>query len=98
MFSLASYSLGNQHGFHLKTNYYAKNLEEGLSLTSMGKGMAFLYSGMNDGTLEYKYNIKIVDVDLINEDQNVIAVINQQNQNALVTELYEVIRDTPTLK
>lgn len=80
---------GLQNGFNLKANYYVKNLDEGLSMTSLGKGLAFLYSGMNDGTLEDKYKIKIVDLDISDQQQNIVCAMDINNHTRLVRELFE---------
>ncbi|EAE8347749.1 LysR family transcriptional regulator [Listeria monocytogenes] len=81
-----------KHGFNLKANSYVKDLDEGLSMTSVGEGLAFLYSGMNDGTLAAKYHIKIIDLENDSTDQNIIAAINKPNENELVQELFSFIK------
>ncbi|ANK60195.1 LysR family transcriptional regulator [Loigolactobacillus backii] len=83
---------GLKNGFNLKANYYVKDLDEGLSMVSMGKGLAFLYSGMNDGTLEEKYHIKISDLENVGRDQDIISAINKSNDNKLLQELFAFIK------
>lgn len=83
---------GLQNGFNLKANYYVTNLDEGLSMTSTGKGLAFLYSGMDDGTLEEKYNIKIVDLSVKHQNQDLVCVIRRDNRNKLIWSLYDELR------
>ncbi|MBC1421465.1 LysR family transcriptional regulator [Listeria seeligeri] len=81
-----------KHGFNLKANSYVQNLDEGLSMTSVGEGLAFLYSGMNDGTLAEKYHIKIVDLENDSTDQDIVAAIDKPNENELVQELFSFIK------
>ncbi|EAG7310890.1 LysR family transcriptional regulator, partial [Listeria monocytogenes] len=83
-----------KHGFNLKANSYVKDLDEGLAMTSVGEGLAFLYSGMNDGTLEDKYNIKIMDIQEERNDQNIVAAINKQSENTLLQELFSFIKSS----
>ncbi len=81
-----------KHGFNLKANSYVQNLDEGLSMTSVGEGLAFLYSGMNDGTLAEKYHIKIVDLENDSTDQDIAAALDKPNENELVQELFSFIK------
>ncbi|EKZ4334367.1 LysR family transcriptional regulator [Listeria monocytogenes] len=83
-----------KHGFNLKANSYVKDLDEGLAMTSVGEGLAFLYSGMNDGTLEDKYNIKIMDIQEERNDQNIVAAINKQSEITLLQELFSFIKSS----
>ena len=78
---------GLQNGFNLRANHYVTNLEEGLSMAAMGKGLPFLYSGMNDQTLEKKYHIKIADLQDDSLDQNILVAINQQRTSELLSQL-----------
>lgn len=81
-------SQGIKNGFNLKVNVYVKDLDEGLSMVSLGKGLAFLYSGMNDGTLEEKYRIKIIDLESDSENQNIVAAFDVRNKNERLQELF----------
>ncbi|MBA3926948.1 LysR family transcriptional regulator [Listeria rustica] len=83
---------GLKNGFNLKANSYVKDLDEGLSLVSVGKGSAFLYSGMNDGTLEDKYRIKIVDLESDSEDQNIVAAFDKEHETSLLLDLFTFIQ------
>ncbi|MFC6171870.1 LysR family transcriptional regulator [Loigolactobacillus jiayinensis] len=85
---------GLQNGFNLKANFYVKDLDEGLSMVSVGKGLAFLYSGMNDGTLAEKYHIKISDLVDVSHDQNIVSAINKNSQNPCLRELYTFIKNS----
>ncbi|HAC0772927.1 TPA_asm: LysR family transcriptional regulator, partial [Listeria monocytogenes] len=53
-----------------------------------------LYSGMNDGTLEDKYNIKIMDIQEERNDQNIVAAINKQSEITLLQELFSFIKSS----
>lgn len=79
-------------GFNVKANTYVKNLDEGLSKVSIGDGLAFLYSGMNDGTLEGKYHIKIIDLDDNGTDQNIVAAFNKGKKSKLLQELTQFLQ------
>lgn len=79
---------GLKNGFKLKANRYVKDLNEGLSQVSTGKGLAFLYLGMNDGSLETKYHIKIVDLQEAAHEQDVMVVMNENNQDEMINTLY----------
>ncbi|AQY52605.1 LysR family transcriptional regulator [Listeria weihenstephanensis FSL R9-0317] len=83
---------GLKNGFNLKASSYVKDLDEGLSLVSVGKGSAFLYSGMNDGTLEDKYRIKIIDLERDNDDQNIVVAMNRENEASLLRALFDFIQ------
>ncbi|MBC6308526.1 LysR family transcriptional regulator [Listeria sp. FSL L7-1582] len=83
---------GLKNGFNLKANSYVKDLDEGLSLVSVGKGSAFLYSGMNDGTLEDKYRIKIVDLESDSDDQNIVAAFDRDHETDLLLDLFTFIQ------
>ncbi|MDW5523277.1 LysR family transcriptional regulator [Carnobacterium maltaromaticum] len=85
-------SQGIKNGFNLKVNSYVKDLNEGLSLVSVGKGLAFLYSGMNDGTLEEKYHINISDLETTRNNQNIVAAIDKHNDNELLWELFTFLK------
>ncbi|PDG36117.1 LysR family transcriptional regulator, partial [Listeria monocytogenes] len=54
----------------------------------------FLYYGMNDETLEDKYNIKIMDIQEERNDQNIVAAINKQSENTLLQELFSFIKSS----
>ena len=56
-------------------------------MAAMGKGLPFLYSGMNDQTLEKKYHIKIADLQDDSLDQNILVAINQQRTSELLSQL-----------
>jgi len=84
-------NLGLQNGFNIKANYYVNNLDEGLSMVSMGKGLAFLYSGMNDGQLESNYHIKIVDLADPAPNQDIIIAINKVKANDMTKSLLKYI-------
>ncbi|MFC6254913.1 LysR substrate-binding domain-containing protein [Secundilactobacillus hailunensis] len=86
-------SQGLKNGFNLKANYYVNSLEEGLSMVAVGKGLAFLYSGMNDHTLEEKYQIKIADLEDNSLDQNIVVAIDQNNQNQFLQQLYGIMKN-----
>jgi len=79
---------GLKNGFNLKANYYVKSLDEGLSAVAVGKGLAFLYSGMNSGNLEQQYHIEIADIENQDMDQNIVVAVNRSNE-ALLNDLYE---------
>lgn len=81
---------GLKNGFNLKANYYVKSLDEGLSAVAVGKGLAFLYSGMNGGNLEQQYHIKVADIENQDLDQNIVVAVNRNNES-LLNELYEVM-------
>lgn len=87
-----------KHGFNVKANSYVKELDEGLAKVSVGKGLAFLYSGMDDGTLEEKYHIKIIDLESDSRDQNIVAAFNQENDNPLLQELFQFLQEHLTEK
>lgn len=75
------------NGFNLRADYYVNNLDEGLTAVSAGKGLAFLYSGMNNGNLAQQYHIKIIDLEDVNQDQNIVTVTRKTNRNALLVQL-----------
>ncbi|MET3564283.1 DNA-binding transcriptional LysR family regulator [Enterococcus rotai] len=79
---------GIKNGFNLKANSYVKDLDEGLSRVSVGNDLAFLYSGMNDGTLEEKYHIKIIDIDNVSTDHTIAVAYNKEYKNELLQELF----------
>jgi len=81
------------YGFNVRANSYVKTLDEGLAKVSIGEGLAFLYSGMNDGTLEAKYHIKIIDLDTNVNDQNIIIAYNPKNLNYFSQKLAIFLRD-----
>ncbi|MTV81483.1 LysR family transcriptional regulator [Secundilactobacillus folii] len=85
-------NLGLKNGFNLRADYYVNTLDEGLSMVAVGKGIAFLYSGMNNGTLEDRYHIKIADLKEESLDQNIVAAIRKDNQNQLLQNLYAAIK------
>lgn len=84
------------YGFNVKANTYIKTLDEGLSRVALGEGLAFIYSGMNDGTLEEKYHIKIIDLESDDKNQNVVAVFDKKNNNKLLRELFLFVKDNLT--
>lgn len=86
-------SQGIKNGFNLKANHYVKDLDEGLSMVSVGKGLAFLYSGMNDGTLEKKYRIKIINLENAGNDHDIVAAYNPKKPHMLVQELFTFIKN-----
>lgn len=83
---------GIKNGFNLKANAYVKDLDEGLSMVSVGNGLSFLYSGMNDGSLADKYHIKIIDLESTNSDQNIVAALNTTNNSSLLKTFFEFIK------
>ncbi|GAY73973.1 LysR family transcriptional regulator [Lentilactobacillus kosonis] len=89
-------NLGLQNGFNIKANYYVNNLDEGLSMVSMGKGLAFLYSGMNDGQLESKYHIKIADLAGSSPNQDIVMAINKITATDTTKSLLEFIQNKLT--
>lgn len=84
---------GLKNGFNLKANHYVNTLDEGLSMVAVGKGLAFLYSGMNDNMLEERYQLKIADLVDDSLNQNIVVAVNKQHQGHRLKELYELIRD-----
>lgn len=86
-------SQGIKNGFNLKANHYVKDLDEGLSMVSVGKGLAFLYSGMNDGTLEKKYRIKIISLENAGNDHDIVAAYNPKKPHLLVEDLFTFIKN-----
>ncbi|MBC2181588.1 LysR family transcriptional regulator [Listeria booriae] len=83
---------GIRNGFHLKANHYVKDLDEGLSMVSLGNGLAFLYSGMNDGSLEEKYRVKIIDLKSDTKGQNIVMAIDKNNTNNFLQELFHFVK------
>ncbi|MGM0303459.1 hypothetical protein IGI66_003124 [Enterococcus sp. AZ048] len=75
------------YGFNVKANSYVKDLDAGLAKVSVGEGLAFLYSGMNDGSLEDKYHIKIIDLKNDDTDQTIVAAFDKENKNEYLREL-----------
>lgn len=67
-------------------------MNKGLSLVSVGKGLVFLYSGINDGTLEEKYHINISDLETTRNNQNIVAAIDKYNDNELLRELLTFLK------
>ena len=67
-------------------------MNKGLSLVSVGKGLALLYSGINDGTLEEKYHINISDLETTRNNQNIVAAIDKYNDNELLRELLTFLK------
>lgn len=82
-----------KHGFNIKAATYVKNLDEGLANVSLGEGLAFLYSGMDDGTLEEKYAIKIVDLEPDDSNQNIVAAFNHKNTDPIIREFFEITKE-----
>ncbi|MCZ9310799.1 LysR family transcriptional regulator [Weissella koreensis] len=74
---------GTENGFNLKANYYVKNLSQGLSMTALGNGLAFLYSAMDQTNLEEKFRINIVNLDDTKESQDIHMAINNTNINSM---------------
>lgn len=83
---------GIKNGFNLRANHYVNSLNEGLLAVSQEKGLTFLYSGMNDGSLENKYNIKILDLEDIRPD-SIFYAITKGKKNKTLHELYMYIND-----
>ncbi|EAF0575631.1 LysR family transcriptional regulator, partial [Listeria monocytogenes] len=46
------------------------------------------------GTLEDKYNIKIMDIQEERNDQNIVAAINKQSEITLLQELFSFIKSS----
>lgn len=80
-----------KHGFNAKANSYVKNLEEGLSKASIGEGIAFLYSGMNNGTLENKYHIRTIDLENNANPQDIIFAYNRKEKDIEVKKFVEFL-------
>lgn len=72
-----------QHGFHAKANYYVRNLDEGLSKTSLGEGIAFLYSGMDNGYLSKKYRVKFLNLNEERSSQKLVYAFKENNHPLL---------------
>ena len=72
-----------QHGFHAKANYYVKNLDEGLSKTSLGEGIAFLYFGMDNGYLSKKYRVKFLNLNEERSSQKLVYAFKENNHPIL---------------
>jgi DNA-binding transcriptional LysR family regulator len=85
---------GIKNGFNLKATSYVKDLDEGLSRVSVGNDLAFLYSGMNDGTLEEKYYIKIIDIDNVSTDHTIVVAYNKEYKNELLQELFMFVKNS----
>lgn len=81
------------YGFNVRANSYVETLDEGLTKVSLGEGLAFIYSGMNDGTIETKYPIKIIDLEALDIDQNIIIAYNSKNQNDFSQKLAFFLQD-----
>lgn len=80
---------GIKNGYNLKANYYVKSLSQGLSMTAMGNGLAFLYSAMNDGQLEQQYRIKIKQlVDNVG-NHNIVVAMNTALANQKTKLIFE---------
>ncbi len=62
----------------------AKDLDEGLTKVSLGEGLAFLYSGMNDGSLAEKYHIHILDLHANQEEQAIAAAYRWKNDREML--------------
>ncbi|MGG5316128.1 LysR family transcriptional regulator [Enterococcus sp. AZ072] len=82
-----------KYGFNVRANSYVKNLDEGLAKVALGEGLAFLYSGMNDGSLEEKYPIKIIDLVSDSNDQNIVAAYDKRNESSLLRELFTFFKN-----
>ncbi|MFC4770412.1 LysR family transcriptional regulator [Enterococcus hermanniensis] len=82
-----------KYGFNVKAATYVKNLDEGLANVALGEGLAFLYSGMDDGTLEEKYPIKIVDLENENSDQSIVAVFNTETANPMIRAFFKYAKE-----
>ncbi|MBO0432066.1 LysR family transcriptional regulator [Enterococcus sp. DIV0660C] len=80
------------YGFNIKANSYVKNLDEGLSKVSVGDGLAFLYSGMDDGTLEERYHIKIIDLKKNQTNQDIVAAFTREKNSGLFGELIHFLK------
>lgn len=80
---------GIENGFNLNANYYVKSLGEGLSMTALGNGLAFLYSAMNQGNLASKFNIKIIDLVDANESQDIHVAINSESSNPEIQNFFK---------
>lgn len=70
-----------KYGFNARANTYVHDLEEGLSKTSTGDGISFLYSGMIDSLLENKYRIKIISLLEEDDSQNIFFSWDKKNEN-----------------
>lgn len=79
-----------KHGFHAKANYYVKNLDEGLSKTSLGEGISFLYSGMDNGYLSKKYRVKFLNLNEEKSSQNLVYAF-QENNNPMLDEFLNFV-------
>ncbi|WP_251946906.1 LysR family transcriptional regulator [Levilactobacillus brevis] len=84
---------GIKNGYNLKANYYVKSLSQGLAMTAMGNGLAFLYSAMNDGQLEQQYRIKIKNLADNIGNHDVVVAINTTRDNPLTTAIFQKISD-----
>lgn len=79
--------------FNLKVDFYVKNLDEGLFMVSLGKGLVILYSGMDDGTLEDRYRIKIIDLNDESKEQNIVVAFDTKNENYLLQKLFLFVQN-----
>lgn len=82
---------GILNGYNLKANHYVKNLSQGLSMTAMGNGLAFIYSAMDDGELAQKYHIKIADLTDTIGNQDIVIAINQDKENDVTQQIFESV-------
>ncbi|ALS00343.1 LysR family transcriptional regulator [Enterococcus silesiacus] len=85
-------SQGIKNGFNLKVDFYVNDLDEGLSMVSLGKGLAFLYSRMDDGTLEGRYHIKILNLQGNSKEQDIVVAFDRNNQNYFLRELFTFVK------
>nr|WP_269780575.1 hypothetical protein [Pediococcus pentosaceus] len=84
-------SQGIKNGYNLKANHYVKDLSQGLSMTALGNGLAFLYSAMNDGQLEKQFRIKIKDLTDNFGNQNIVIAMKRSVDNLLVESIFKKI-------
>ncbi|MBU5365779.1 LysR family transcriptional regulator [Enterococcus devriesei] len=82
-----------RYGFNVKATSYVKDLDEGLARVSLGEGLAFLYSGMNDGSLEKKYPIKIIDLETADNDQDLVAAIQEKNEQVYLQKFSSFLKE-----
>lgn len=81
---------GTENGFNLKANYYVKNLSQGLSMTALGNGLAFLYSAMDQTNLSEKFRINVVNLDDTKESQDIHMAINISNISMNVSTIFNL--------
>lgn len=77
------------NGFNLNVSEYAKSIERGLTLVSLNKGISFIYSAMDDGNLEDKYNIKFIPLKAPDNEQDLLVARNKNSDSALKQLFFE---------